>query len=240
MDTRDFFSLKWVIVLLMMFSGNTVRAQPAIRLTAYPDIRILPVALNLPPIWIVAKRSDEQLPLKWEINGPGEFRREDMQGVGIYQPPDRIAGASATATITATITDPEGRQIADSLTFTLLAPLPPPMPTPMPAPAPAAAAEPLKLRIKEKDGSSKKASYALKPGEKLTFQIEIISPNASNLSLECSAVFSKPTCQQGEIIYTAPPDKPTGRDLITIRVVDRQTGKYVGQDVISIEIESAK
>jgi hypothetical protein len=236
MDTRDFFSLKWVIVLLMMCGGNAAWAQPAIKLAAYPDIRILPVALNLPPIWIVAKRSDEQLPLKWEINGPGEFRREDMQGVGIYQPPDRIAGASATATITATITDPEGRQTADSLTFTLLAPLPPPLPTP----APAAAAVPLKLRIKEKDGSSKKASYAVKPGEKLTFQVEMSSPNASNLSLECSAVFSKPTCQQGEIIYTAPPDKPTGRDLITIRVVDRQTGKYVGQDVISIEIESAK
>jgi hypothetical protein len=72
----------------------------------------------------------------------------------------------------------------------------------------------------------------IEPEKVVTIPISL--PNR-NLGIKCMAIFGEVEySQQGEIIYTAP-KKPGSFDIVTVRAVDKGTGKIV-QEIINITI----
>jgi hypothetical protein len=87
---------------------------------------------------------------------------------------------------------------------------------------------------KKRDGTPINPTYFVASGEVVTIAADT-RPSNRNIGVECTAIFGKVKySQHGEIIYTAP-KKPGSFDIVTVRAVDKGTGKIV-QEIINITI----
>ncbi len=222
-----FLVLFFLIFLLTSLIFSDVYAQPTVKLEIYPDIPEIPIGV-ISQICIIARSSEENIIFKWDKKGPGKFREEKTRFIRIYEAPENIDGESKRVTITVTMINDDLEEIADDVTFTLTSK------TIIPTPVPISIR---KVYLKERDDTIINPIYVVEPGESVTIAVEITSPSNRNIGVEYTAIFGKveESSQQGEIIYTAPKN-PGGKDIVTVRAVDKDTDEILVQEIVNITI----
>jgi hypothetical protein len=214
-----------------------VDAQPTVTLTVDPEIQVISLGLGPTEIQLTARVDQEfNVEYGWRFNGPGELVG-DTTGPGVfYIPPEKIDGKAAQVDITVEVIDDKGNKTARNVTFTLVPPEPPPTPTPIPTPTPVSPIRIGDMVLKDQQNTIMNPTYEIKPGEPITIEVKILGPSDRNLTIDCTAIRGKVEVEQGEITYTAP-DKPGGKDMVTVKAVDSDTGKVIVQKVIKIQMK---
>jgi hypothetical protein len=217
---------------LVLLSSNA-STQPVVEVHVEPDIRTLYVGSGIQDILLEARVSDPNVHFTWKLEGPGELLGETDSPGNIYSLPERIEGDSAQVIITLTVTDQQGYEITRNVTFEILPEPPTPTPTPSPTPTPTPTPTPdIPTRIQQILLKTKDETYYVAPGETVMLAVEIskpAQPAQSKVKLESKAIRGIITIEdQKQIFYTAP-EKPGTKDIITIKVVDQETGDVLVQ-----------
>lgn len=242
---------------VLVGTGSTVGAQSDVEIIADPDIRTISLE-HSPEIALNARTARQDVQFLWELAGQGEFLGEKTGAGIIYVAPSSITGTSAEAVVTLTVHAEGEEDRQTSVTFTLKAPEPTPTPTPQPSPTPTpiptpsptpiptptpepsptptATPEPtatptpdIPTRIQQILLKTKDETYYVAPGETVMLAVEISKPAQSKVKLESMAIRGIITIEDDlQILYTAP-EKPGTKDIITIKVVDQETGDVLVQ-----------
>ena len=78
--------------------------------------------------------------------------------------------------------------------------------------------------------------HVVKPGERATLDVQLNVPAQDTIKFEYSAAFGT---IEADSAYIAPV-KPGGKDLLTVKVVNKETGKLLAQRVVKIQIMSTQ
>lgn len=222
-----------LLCIMLIGTGIPVNAQSGVEILIEPDIRTISLE-NPIEITLMARTARQDDKLLWQLEGPGEIQGKKTDSGIIYVTPSTITGASAEAVVTLTVRAEGEEETQTSVTFTLKAPeptpTPEPSPTPTPTPEPIATPTPeVPTRIQQILLKTKDETYYVAPGETVTLAVEISKPAQSQVKLECTAIRGIITIEdQQQIFYTAP-EKPGTKDIITIKVVDQETGDILVQ-----------
>lgn len=216
-----FFSI--VVILQQPVSG-----QPTVKIMTEPPDTVLRIGAEPHQIWIFPRTNEHNVQFEWKTEGPGEFKFEEGGVGGIYNVPEKIQGSKAQVNITVTITNNTGQTATDSVMFTLKAIAPVPTPTPVPLRI-------RQVRLTDTANDDIEPTYSVKPGERLTIKTDITKPSDSNAIVKYTSIYGKIVSDQKGATYTAP-NKPGGRDIVTVKVVDGKTGKLIIPKIIKIKI----
>lgn len=219
------FSQVFLSILLML---HPVYGQPAVKLIMEPSEKVIRIGAEPQQIWIFPRTNERNVQFEWKSEGPGELKIEEGGVGGIYNLPDKIKGLTAKVSIAVTITNDKGETATDSVTFSLEAIPPTPTPTPVPISI-------RQIHLKNDENSIIEPTYSVKPGENINIVADITKPSASNAKVKYSAIYGQIVFHQQGVMYTAP-NRPGGRDIVTVKVVDGATGKLILPKIIKIEI----
>ncbi len=222
-----------VISCYMMFVIGNACAQPVVEIVVTPDIQEITLGAGLTEILLMAQLDDPQAECVWSLDGPGQFTGDPTDQGLFYIPPEEIKEPTARVTIVVIVTDKEGNKATKSRVFTLKSPTPTPIPSPTSTPFPPGIHD---MVIKGEQGTIMNPTYEIKPGETITIEVKITSPPDRKLKVDCTAIRGKVEVDQGKITYTAP-NKLGGKDMLTVKAVDSDTGKAIVQKVIKIQIK---
>ena len=210
-----------------IISRLTPDVLPTVELILKPDTKVIYLGEES-QILITAQPNKEGLQVEWTKIGPGTFKTKSF--AGIYYSPDGIKGTSDKVTISITVTDDKGRIATDTVIFDILASLP--MATPTPVLFPVRIHRITMTNSRGQIIHSLDSTYHLKPNEKININIESEETDSVDVKFICQAIRG---IIENNKQYIAP-DIPGGRDIITIKAIDKRTGNMLIQNVIKVKI----
>jgi hypothetical protein len=249
------------VCLNVLIMGSDGDAQPIITLVVDPDVRTMTVGGDVQELSIIVRTDKQNVQFAWKLDGPGELAGDTTNPGVLYLPPQTISGVSTQVTVTVTVTDDKGQSATGNVVFTLNAPqptptptstptpTPPPTPTPVPSPTPTPTPIPTptptptpmptptpgpiigEISLKAKDNTIMNPIYFLSGGEIVTLAVEMTKPADHEVAVECKVIRGSVS----GMIYTAP-QTPGGKDMITVKALDKTTQKIIFQKTIQIQI----
>ncbi|MBD3308035.1 hypothetical protein GF348_16755 [candidate division KSB3 bacterium] len=112
-------------------------------------------------------------------------------------------------------------------------PTPTTPPTAPPTPAPTAVPSIARVILRDQEGfiihEDGNRTYWVKPGERITIQIDIAGPSADRVKIEYRAIRGDvQLADNNSAVYTAS-DKPESKDVVTLKILDTMTNKILDQ-----------
>lgn len=208
-------------------------------ITDPPNIQTLVLDRLFDAVTITIRDAEQNAEYSWSLEGPGALLGEKTLPATLYEPPERLDVETAVVTISVTVTA-KGRAMREaSLTFTLMTPTPVPSPSPTPTatptPTPTPTPEPEPIRIHQILFKTHDDTYYIPAGKSMVMVVDLGTQADAQVTLEGIAIRGKIRLENQDLLYTAP-DTSGKKDIVTIKVIDSETGAVLLQKALNIHL----
>jgi hypothetical protein len=218
--------------IIMFFSLGLglchTQAQTELLLITNPNIREIRLddQERPPVIAIIAQTKEKNPQYAWNLYGPGKLEGDLTRPGVFYTPPDSIDGTSTQVVITVAVINAEKQVSFGNVGLTFFAPTV----TATPTPTPVKETSRIQIRqLRETKGTIIYPTYFVKPGSEVIIEVDQGSFSEPSLEVTYNAVFGTIEQRRQEVIYIAP-NKSGSSDIITLRLVNQETGKILAQE----------